>query len=78
MNLDTLALMRDEARELHDYMSDLSEAAYCAGRMNDLEQALWKTVLGGPRQYGNIIVDDKSIERLKELSQDAVADYFLQ
>jgi hypothetical protein len=33
--------------ELAEYMSDLSEEAYCAGWMRDLEYALWDAAYGG-------------------------------
>jgi hypothetical protein len=49
-------------------MSDISEQAFCAGWMGDLEYRLWEAVLGGPRKYGQIILTDLQINRLRDLS----------
>jgi len=66
--------MRDlppNALELADYMSELSEAAYSAGWMSDLEYALWQAVLDGPRKYGHLTITDAHISRLKSLAARA-------
>ena len=61
--------MNAEAKELMNYMIELSEEAYHAGWMLNLEYDLWKAVLEGPRGYGQTIIDKKHIESLKELSK---------
>ncbi len=60
--------MNDEAKELMNYMSDLSEEAYCAGWMLNLEYDLWQAVVEGQRGYGQMIIDENHIAKLKELS----------
>jgi hypothetical protein len=49
-------------------MSRISEQAFCAGWMDELEYRLWEAVLGGPRKYGQIILADLQISRLRDLS----------
>ncbi len=39
-------------RAVADYMSELSEQAYCAGGMEDLEFSLWRIAATGPGRYG--------------------------
>jgi hypothetical protein len=41
-----LADLSPDQRRLADYMSELSESAYCAGWMEGLEFALWEAVQG--------------------------------
>jgi hypothetical protein len=57
-----------DARELMEYMSDLSEEAYCAGWMANLEYELWAAVTGGPTKYGRAVVDAFAIDKLQRLS----------
>ncbi len=54
---------------LEEYMSDLSEEAYCAGWMDGLEYALWKAVIDGPMQYGYLFIGENEIKKLKKLSE---------
>ena len=49
-------------------MSDLSEQAYYAGWMRDLEYALWEAVLGVRREYGRLELTEAPRMRLRELS----------
>jgi hypothetical protein len=60
--------MSPEAAALRDYMSDLSEDAWYAGWMMDLEYALWDAVEHGPRSYGRLDITAQHIGRLRELS----------
>ena len=53
---------------LAEYMSDLSEQAYCAGWMLGLEFALWQVVLGNRRNYGRLVFTAKHRDRLRQLS----------
>lgn len=39
--------------------------------MDGLEYALWQMVLHGPAQYGFKFVDEQTIQRLKQLSEQA-------
>lgn len=55
-------------RELAEYMSSLSEAAYHAGWMEGLELALWKAIVSGPYKYGRLQLTGEHIERLQMLS----------
>lgn len=55
---------------LADYMSQLSEEAYCAEWMHNLEHVLWRVVTDGPFRYGRLNLKPYHIQRLKELSQN--------
>ena len=59
------------ARALADYMSELSEQAYCAGWMDSLEFALWDAVASGPRKYGQMEVTAEHVTRLRRLADAA-------
>ena len=61
--------MKPEEKRLADYMSELSELAYCAGWMKGLEYVLWSAIVDGrPREYGRLRIHNKHTARLKELS----------
>jgi hypothetical protein len=55
-------------RALAAYMSELSEEAFFAGWMQDLEFALWRAVEVGPYRYGGLYLTTTHIEHLKQLS----------
>ncbi len=63
--------LNDAAFALASFMSDLSEAATCAGWMDGLEYALWNALVGGPRSYGWIELTDDQLDRLRTLSNAA-------
>jgi hypothetical protein len=54
---------------LAQYMSELSENAYCAGWMDRLEFDLWMAIVSGPFRYGRLELTSAHIQRLSELSQ---------
>ena len=58
-----------EQRALADYMSELSEEAYHAGWMSDLEHVLWRAVMDGPFRYGHLDLSPQHVQRLKSLSE---------
>lgn len=58
-----------EAQVLADTMSSISEAAWCAGWMSDLEFDLWAAIHGENRGYRRAILDDSEVAKLKWLSQ---------
>jgi hypothetical protein len=58
-----------EQRALAEYMSDLSEQAYSAGWMRDLEHTLWRALTDGPFRYGYLELTLQHIARLRELSE---------
>ena len=60
--------MLPQAAALRDYMSELSEEAYHAGWMRDLEYDLWDAVEHGPRSYGRLELTEQHIAKLRELS----------
>lgn len=62
--------MSPEAAQLAQYMSDLSEEAYCAGWMQDLEYDLWTAVVRGSRPYGRLQISDEQIAHLGRLSAE--------
>jgi hypothetical protein len=53
---------------LAQYMSDLSEEAYCAGWMMGLEYALWQVVLGLRTDYGRLAFTSEHVAELREFS----------
>lgn len=63
--------MTPEARALADYMSELSEQAYYAGWMLELEYELWQALTNGPRKYGRLQVTGSHIAQLLRLSNAA-------
>jgi hypothetical protein len=66
-----LLKLEPKARELADYMSGLSEEAYCAGWMDGLEFELWEAVISGPRKYGRLQITLNHTSRLRRLSEAA-------
>jgi hypothetical protein len=60
--------MSPEAAALRDYMSELSEEAWYAGWMMDLEYALWDAVEHGPRSYGRLELSAQHVTKLRALS----------
>jgi hypothetical protein len=54
---------------LADYMSALSEEAYCAGWMDGLEYALWDALLGTRHTYGRVEITDRHRAELGRLSE---------
>lgn len=60
--------MTPEAVALRDYMSELSEAAWYARWMQDVEYELWDAVEHGPRRYGRLDISPEHIARLRALS----------
>jgi len=55
-------------RSLAEFMSQVSERAYNATWMRDLEHALWNAVLGGPRPYGQTELSERDVLQLRRLS----------
>lgn len=55
-------------RELAVYMSQLSEEAYSAGWMEDLEYQLWRAISSGPFRYGQLTITPAHVRKLKSLS----------
>jgi hypothetical protein len=56
------------ARALADYMSELSEQAYSAGWMKDLEFNLWVALQGESHEHGGLKLSSEQRLRLSELS----------
>jgi hypothetical protein len=56
---------------LAEYMSNLSEDAYCAGWMHGLEFALWQLVLGERREFGRLLLTDEQRLELRRLAAAA-------
>ena len=55
--------------ELANYMAKLSEAAYSAACMDGLEFALWRLVVDGTFEYGQIILTTGHRQELIALSE---------
>jgi hypothetical protein len=64
-----LADLSPDQRRLADYMSELSELAYCAGWMEGLEFALWEAVQGQRKQYGQMTFTEAQLQELSSLSE---------
>lgn len=56
--------------ELYELMSDISEECWCAGGLIGNEFALWNRLAEPtwPREYGQDVVTDEQLQRLRELS----------
>jgi hypothetical protein len=63
-------LLTPQQRALAEYMSELSEEAYCAGCMADLEYNLWEAVSVVRRTYGRTTISHAKKERLRALCDD--------
>ncbi len=61
--------LNNAQRELAEYMSHLSEEAYYASWMKDLEFDLWDALEGKLRSYGRLTFNQEIISNLKRLSQ---------
>jgi|SRR6185369_4450709 len=65
-----LEVLTPEQRALAHFMSELSEEAYCAHWMADLEYNLWDAVVGLRREYGRTTISQAKKQKLRELSDD--------
>jgi hypothetical protein len=62
-------LLTPKERALAEYMSELSEEAYCTVWMTELEYSLWEAVIGVRRQYGRTTISQAKRRKLRELSE---------
>jgi hypothetical protein len=62
-----LSNLSPDARALARYMSDLSQALWCAGWMQDLEFMLW-SVVEGENAYASLTLTRDQVAKLKSLS----------
>ena len=60
--------LNEQQRALHAFMSELSEEAWHAGWMEDLEFELWRALVEAPFLYGNLLLNPAHVARLKQLS----------
>lgn len=63
--------MSAQWRDLAGYMSDISERAYCAEWIENLEYYLWRILLGGEPRFGQTVVTDEEVNTLRRLSEAA-------
>ena len=61
--------MDPAVQQLIDFISELSEEAYAAGWMQDVEYQLWRRLQDGPGRYGRLDVTPAHILRLRTLSE---------
>jgi hypothetical protein len=66
-----LADLTLDQRRLADYMSELSELAFCAGWMDGLEFALWEALQGRRRDYGRLAFTEDQRDELRMLFERA-------
>ncbi|GAA4495095.1 hypothetical protein GCM10023172_06250 [Hymenobacter ginsengisoli] len=50
-------------------MGNISELAYAASWMDNLEYVLWHALTEGPRRYGRHVINSDDIKALKMLSE---------
>ena len=64
--------MSDEPdwRVLAHEMSEISEQGFHAGWMAELEYRLWEIMHGGPRKYGQVVLTDRQLARLRDLAEE--------
>ena len=55
--------------ELHDLMSSMSEQAWSAGWMHDLEYELWRAVQSSAYKVGRLQLSPTQCDRLRQLSE---------
>jgi len=63
--------LNKEQLKLAEYMSELSELAFTAGWMDELEFSLWNAMNNEITEYGRLVITVQIIEHLKELSNKA-------
>jgi hypothetical protein len=56
-------------KKLANLISDISEEAYYAGWIHNIEYELWDTIINGSKTYGRIYIDEKIISKLIDLSK---------
>ncbi len=64
-----LADLNPEQRALADYMSELSEKAWHAGWIADLEYDIWGAVTGGSSSFGQMDLTSEHLQTLRNLSE---------
>jgi len=64
-----LSELSSSQRDLAEYMSSLSEAAYHASWVEGLEFSLWRAVVQGPFRYGQLQLTSEHVRRLAQLSE---------
>ena len=60
----TTSLLTIPQRELAEYMMELSEEAYCAEWMQNLEHILWSAVQNGPIYWGRLDITEEHIAKI--------------
>jgi hypothetical protein len=63
--------LTDIQKKLADFMSDISERAYHAGWMMNLEYVLWGALVNGERQYGRYFITQADIDNLTRLAKQS-------
>lgn len=70
LGLQLIKQLTDKEKKLAEYMSKLSEEAFTAGWMQNLEYVLWSAIENGPTKYGRLYIDENHIATLKKLSNN--------
>jgi len=63
-------LNKDQIK-LAEYMSKLSELAFTAGWMDELEFSLWNAMNNKITEYGRLVFTEQIIDNLRDLSNKA-------
>lgn len=61
--------LNEAQNELFEFMSDLSEEAWCAGWMSENEYWLWAIVVGNAVEWGRLDIAVSQVDRLRALSR---------
>lgn len=64
-----LADLTADQRALAEFMSELSEEAYYAEWIGNLEHALWRALVEGPFVYTRLEITDAHVAKLRDLSE---------
>ena len=59
-----MTVVQPSQRALANRVSEISEAANCAGCMQDLEHSLWRAVVDEPRRYGRVSLSEQDVDEL--------------
>lgn len=62
--------LNEEQKQLANFMSELSEEAFSAGWMKNLEYNLWRIMKREQSVYGRLKVTNEMIEKLNFLSKN--------
>ena len=66
-----MSVFSNDQRQLMELMWKVSEEAWSVGWMEGMEFDVWKFMQEGPGRYGQLILDEPILDRLRELATKA-------